>query len=229
MKDKILTGLLGFFIAILIISVFICSCSSGEDNMAIDNSDQKEESGGLYITDDTFSRYFNDIDTNQYISTIEPDVEDANGVFFGLQLDPSYYNLEEWRVASRIPSKERYEKYTTTGNINKCKFFNAGDAAMPIEFIFEFPKQTTNSIKITHNGQKISLSNIVAQNTEDKYFGINTQEFQIIGYNGKLEPTKTYYNDCLTDRQFFLLPVGESQVEFEGAKPIYNRFKYLYL
>ena len=51
-------------IAILIISVFICSCSSGEDNMAIDNSDQKEiknyvvDTQDVYVADTDYSLAF---------------------------------------------------------------------------------------------------------------------------------------------------------------------------
>lgn len=195
-----------------------------------DVADSKESQGGLYITDETFETYFYGLDSNEYQELDTPkQVTGNSGLIFGLRMDPIYYNLNEWSAASRIPSKARYEKYETLAdNKKRCKFYNAGDAEMPIEFIFGIPSSSNSIISITHNGNTITIKDLVAKG-EDKYFGVNTQEFQIIGYNTRMEPTKNYYNDYLEKRDFFLLPCGESEVEFEGEVPIYNKFKYLYL
>lgn len=188
-----------------------------------------KEFASFLISDEDFDKYFNELNEGSYKN--EATVLEKPGYMtlveeFGS--DPSYCNLEEWKTASRIPNKGLYEKYSLQGDKFISTLFNAGDFDTPVEFIFHFYNSLGKQIEISNGEQTISIQIPQQKGLEDEYFGINTKDFQVMGYNKDLKPTKNYYNEFLLKRGFFLLQRGTNQLSFKGEVPIKNRFKYLY-
>ena len=131
-----------------------------------------------------------------------------------------YSNLEEWRIASGIPSREQYGGYS-----DGCyKLFNAGDIDMPFKLYLKINKTPKNFI-IACGHKKLSLENVISLGT-DFYIVIDTLEKTVCGSDQQYKKTKNLYNEKITEGDFFDLSVGENILETEEG---FLEFKYLYL
>ena len=131
-----------------------------------------------------------------------------------------YWNLDEWRETSRIPSIENYGKYSD----GKYRLFNAGDYPMPFQLYLPVGS-AAQTFNVECADSKIVLTQVAAKEG-DSYILIDGLTHTIRGCDSSYKLTKNLYNEKITDGDFFSLPVGEVELKSPQGR---LEFNYLYL
>ena len=185
--------------------------------LSYDHADGKS-TGSIIGTEGSFSLWLEETDL---LTDSDVEIFGINSVIDFFLGNGAYYNLDEWREASRIPSGENYGTYSN----GAYKLYNAGD--MPMPFKLRIPVSTTaQTIDIRCAGSKILL-NAVAAKTGDSYIIIDGLTHTVRGCDGEYKLTQNLYNEKITNGDFFTLPIGE--VRLESNVEGHLEFKYLYL
>lgn len=155
--------------------------------------------------------------------------------------DEKYPNKNEWKDASgMLDNADAAEgtnvKYDSV-NGETIPLYNPGD--METDFCLYFDFDDTNQINLT----SISISNFVlffdsknlfTKQGEDKGIRINTKNNLIEGFIYKdtekqeFELTGTLYNMKITSGDFFKIPLGESELNLQGATASKIEYDYIY-
>lgn len=133
-----------------------------------------------------------------------------------------YNNYQEWIESSGIPSLMDYGTY----NNGKMLVFNAGDVEIPFDIWFVVSR--TKDFKISLNDKVVSATGLSPKNAADYYYVLKTSTNSLEGYGADGKQTGSTYNEYLVDVNFFLLPVGESELKIEQATPHRIMMKYWY-
>ena len=152
---------------------------------------------------------------------------DFEATFFDFLENYLKNNVEEWREAARLPSKEEY------GNIEnqQVKLFNAGDLPMPICIWYNLGDiLNKGELQIKYGDNTITLSNITQKiQGIDKYLIIDTRNWLVYACDENEQPTGSIYNRFLTNSDFFEIELEEQIIEFDGATPMDLQYNYLFL
>lgn len=140
----------------------------------------------------------------------------------GLKSSEKYNNYQEWIESSGIPSLKNYGTY----NNGKMLIYNAGDVDIPFEIWF-VASRTTN-FKIGLGDNFVSAKGLQQKKASDYYYVLKVSTNSLEGYGADGKQTGSTYNEYLTDVDFFLLPVGESEIKIEQATPHRIKMKYWY-
>lgn len=138
----------------------------------------------------------------------------------------AYYNLEEWREASQIPSSEEYGGYSN----GAYHLYNAGDIEMPFKLYLEIGS-APQTFNVLCGDSNFLLNGVVAKRDKttqvyDTYIMIDTRSGIVRGCDNNKKPTKNLYNEYLTSGNFFQLPPGTCDLY---APEGFLEFNYLYL
>lgn len=137
---------------------------------------------------------------NLEISEVDDTLGTANARMNQI-IEGVYENLEEWKAASGLPETSERK--------------NCGDLPMPFSVTFG-PYETgftgglsgTLSTKGASLEFNISTANEDSNNLKNKYIRVNMYKGVIEGLDEKYNPTGSIYNNCITNGDFFLVPVG---------------------
>lgn len=164
------------------------------------------------------------LDKTNFLVDSDFDLQGANSYITFFSDYGPYYNLEEWRDASKIPSIEDYGQYIN----GYYKLYNAGDFEMPFKIYFPI-EQINDIITLGCGENKLILNgrNFKKQHEKDRYLVVDSRQHLVYGCDSKGTNNKSIYNKLLIKDNFFNLPLGEVRLEstLEGKL----EFSYLYL
>lgn len=173
--------------------------------------------GSIIGLEDSFNLWLEDTDL-----LIDSDIE-----IFGINSfvdffigNGVYYNLDEWREASKIPSSEVYGIYSQ----GVYKLYNAGDVDMPFQ-LFLSAADVANASTIENGENKLELAAFTLEGG-DTYVMYDSISHVLQGCDSSYKKTNNLYNKYIISGNFFNLPVGE--VELKTPQGIL-KYKYLYL
>lgn len=156
-------------------------------------------------------------------ASIALDETDNAGFEYGIE-DSYYNNLVDWAVSSGIPSGIDYGRFDSTSGT--YKIYNAGDVEVPFQIWFIAASTSAFSISIDGIGN-LSAAGLKPMEG-DYYFVFDAGAHTIEGYDSAGKQTGHLYNYCITDGDFFMLPLGESTIKINEATPHDIKFHYWY-
>ena len=167
--------------------------------------------------------------------------------------DDKYPNKNEWAAASGMLNNASAAEDTTvvydkTENASVIKLFNPGDMETDFCLDFDIRKEEKyqdesgnpatreikelklNSIQLNNNEKFLSFSafEFSDENINDCYVRINTKTNLIEGLDANKELTGTLYNKFITSGDFFKIPLGESELNLQGATASKIKYDYIY-
>ena len=161
-----------------------------------------------------------------------------------IDTDNTWNNTTDWALGSQIPSAASYGEWTTSGSSSTMKYYNCGDFDAPTRWWFDTSKGVATSSTVTlsisqESGKIYDMSfNIETWlSQEDKANGhdyspafivVDMMKGTIEGYDGMQKPMGIIYNEYIEDGNFFQLPMGEGEIEVEGAVPYKVEVQYLF-
>lgn len=151
------------------------------------------------------------------------DETDNAGFEYGIE-DSHYNNLMDWIMSSGIPSSTEYGRFDSASGT--YKIYNAGDVEIPFQIWFAAASTKEFSISIDGIGN-LNAADLKPMEGE-YYFVFDAAAHTIEGYDSEGKQTGRLYNYCITDGDFFMLPLGESTIKIDGATPHDIKFHYWY-
>lgn len=165
------------------------------------------------------------LDDVNLLSSTDLELSDINSCIRFFKGNTVYYNLDEWREASKIPNNV-YAGYPRERN-GMYHIYNAGDIEMP--FTIKIPISSyPESFNISCGSNELNIGNVVAKDG-DTHLIVDTKRNILVGYNKNLKKeTKNLYNKYITSGDFFKIPI---QKEVFMYFPVLGtiEFNYLYL
>ena len=163
------------------------------------------------------------LDNTDLLTDSDVDLSGVNSYIEILDRYSGKGNLDEWKEASKIPSRALYTGSFSDGIYD---FYNAGDTKMPFKIYFSFIDHISEQYHIYIDGYDLSFLRPQRKGM-DEYFVVDMSNGVIQGCDRNYNKTKNLYNHSITSGDFFYLPIGASSMRFTPCEKI--EFNYLYL